>query len=585
LWLQGREADYMPFRVRSHPAGFPIKPPITAEELGAEIDFPTHLADYAKYVAQPIANVKGFGAKGDGSTDDSQAFSQAASAAKTIFVPFGTYLINADLTIDVPVVFDNGARLNIPSGKTLTLKYPPIARLSQVCFEGSGTVKITQAIYSLGWFAGNSANEKWDFLRRGLAPNQWYIAYWPDPDPDDPAAYSYKAWKVDGPLYFDNPENLGQIICDGHLYVTDTIDSVLCFSPNNKTENIHFVKGIKIFDPDYLAGSLIHVKGGARIKFDGEVTLYHCNIGLLVDNSISPCDELQFDFLECTYFKDKAVKFDCQDVVMGAKINFFFSNGAAADTASNFMYLAGPIRGFVCDYFLENIYNSTTGLYDVADSVIKITVNDYGFPERTPVTFKDIYCVNSMVPIIKAIGTSDKKIQFKVESITTNFSTTEPAVILDYVHEGIIERIIPGRDNTIEVTDNCDVIVVNTRPIALTYPALATRMIVQGNRFRSGDIADDSVMSVHRGDLPGLATILILDTSNNTLAHATLLINILKDTCELIAKSDNVNLTTGDLTGTTGTDGYVNISVYSGHILIENRLGQTVKCYVTKYGA
>lgn len=35
----------MPFRIRSSPAGYPIRPPITAEELGATIDFPTHLAD------------------------------------------------------------------------------------------------------------------------------------------------------------------------------------------------------------------------------------------------------------------------------------------------------------------------------------------------------------------------------------------------------------------------------------------------------------------------------------------------------------------------------------------------------------
>jgi len=97
----------MPFRVRSHPAGFPIKPPITAEELGAEIDFPTHLADYAKYVAQPVYNVKGFGAKGDGETDDTSAIQAAIEACPPNLITLKIHKLQGRGTIELVAGPDN----------------------------------------------------------------------------------------------------------------------------------------------------------------------------------------------------------------------------------------------------------------------------------------------------------------------------------------------------------------------------------------------------------------------------------------------------------------------------------------------
>lgn len=107
----------MPFRVRSSPAGYPIKPPITAEELGAAIDFPTHLADYAKYVAQPIHNVKGYGAKGDGTPEDSAAIQTAldAGAGQTVFFPLGTYVCaNLIVRPGTTIIFEPGTVLKFP---------------------------------------------------------------------------------------------------------------------------------------------------------------------------------------------------------------------------------------------------------------------------------------------------------------------------------------------------------------------------------------------------------------------------------------------------------------------------------------
>lgn len=58
-----------------------------------------------------ILNVKDFGAKGDGVTDDTAAFQTANQTGKTVFVPFGSYnlstIIYGDFTTDTAITFTN----------------------------------------------------------------------------------------------------------------------------------------------------------------------------------------------------------------------------------------------------------------------------------------------------------------------------------------------------------------------------------------------------------------------------------------------------------------------------------------------
>jgi len=119
----------MPFRVRSHPAGFPIKPPITAEELGAEIDFPTHLADYAKYTIHPVLNAKAFGAKGDGITPDSSALQEAINTAINTKLPLYIPRTDAAYIIDSELQPSGGDLTILSDGATLKVKDNTITRI------------------------------------------------------------------------------------------------------------------------------------------------------------------------------------------------------------------------------------------------------------------------------------------------------------------------------------------------------------------------------------------------------------------------------------------------------------------------
>lgn len=92
-----------------------------------------------------IYNVKSYGAKGDGSTDDTAKIADAITAASTnggiVYFPPGTYIVGSTLTFpsNVTAEFSNGAKLSVNTGITVTINGPINAGLYQI-FSGAGTI-------------------------------------------------------------------------------------------------------------------------------------------------------------------------------------------------------------------------------------------------------------------------------------------------------------------------------------------------------------------------------------------------------------------------------------------------------------
>ena len=68
------------------------------------------------------ANVKSYGAKGDGSTDDTTAFRAAIASGKDLFIPDGEYIITGAINIGSPLM-TSGA-IVVASGVTITMGAP-----------------------------------------------------------------------------------------------------------------------------------------------------------------------------------------------------------------------------------------------------------------------------------------------------------------------------------------------------------------------------------------------------------------------------------------------------------------------------
>jgi hypothetical protein len=84
-------------------------------------------------------SVKDFGAVGDGTTNDTSAFSAMASALGYIFVPKGLFSLNTG-NIDVPISFGDGGGITVPTGQVVTFRNRIEASSKQQIFYGSGTI-------------------------------------------------------------------------------------------------------------------------------------------------------------------------------------------------------------------------------------------------------------------------------------------------------------------------------------------------------------------------------------------------------------------------------------------------------------
>lgn len=128
-----------------------------------------------------VANVKGYGAVGDGTTDDRTAVLAAETAVGTggsVYFPPGTYKLasTTSLLATTHLVFAGGAQLAPATATTLTVNGPITAPESRI-FGGLGTVVLpNQGVLWARWFGavGDGTGDDGPAINRAIVAAQQY---------------------------------------------------------------------------------------------------------------------------------------------------------------------------------------------------------------------------------------------------------------------------------------------------------------------------------------------------------------------------------------------------------------------------
>lgn len=520
------------------------------------------------------------GAVGDGLADDTAAL--VASGPNLMLPPGRTFRVSTNASIGN--ILAAGGQITVDSGVTLTVS-SVYGDDASVLFEGAGTVRTLDRRYSLGWFSGSTANAKWDFCRRGFVQDQRQVVLFPNPRSDDPACttsfYGQPAWALNAPMYFGDPENEGIYYSEAIFAAVPgfTGDAMVIFSQADKTEEIFFPSGL-FLEAKSNANYCMRIRGGARIKFGSWTRCKYAAVaGVLWDNATAASDLIEFDSLEVSGFGSYGI-----DVTMASsthtcifgRIGTLFTNGGFSGCLSLARF-SGNIRSFTIDRISENLATGT--FYDWSGAMVDVSAGSNGSPAVNGINIGEIHSQNSAAKVLKTSGTTGNKIAVKVGKIASN-KPSAGMVELAYAFGCTIGPINNGDAGTayISVASDCECIsFIGNQPALIS--GWCNRMAVDGKFFAQISMADDTAVNIK---LPEAGTcpiqVMVREHGN---AWASMFARNGGAVTE-IAKGAVAATTTGALTGTSGSDGWLTMSVYNNRLYVENRLNasRTIWIYI-----
>ena len=290
------------------------------------------------------------------SINDVMAYADLPTAIATIGSASTTLLISTSQTLtdnltvptNITLSFIQGATITIPTTKTLYIKGTVDAG-NYVIFAGAGTVDMNEGdrVYNLAWFEGASLDLKWDFARRGLINTVPYTAIIPHPREADPAAIETGSgkwrWDLAAPLLFDDPENFGEWYIYGQIWATASMDSMMKFSPTNKTEDIRFQTRVDIYGNDVATTGVKIVNGAARIFFNDELHIH--NVVTCVEGATGlPIGFCEINKIYAAFFSNAVIDINATaPAVIGFKVNSIYAE-EATNAAAVGVRLSGNVR-------------------------------------------------------------------------------------------------------------------------------------------------------------------------------------------------------------------------------------------------
>lgn len=535
------------------------------------------------------------GGKGDGTTDDGPAFTNASANGRVIVLsPNKTYKITSNTTVGS--ILANGSKIEIGAGATLTFE-DIIGDEAAVVFTGEGTAVSKANYYSLGWYAGNSFNAKWNALKRAFSGTVSKYVWIPAPYRTDPAASLAMAdgqprWKLTEAVTFNTNESnltieaLGEFLVDQSASLTA---GAFIVGELNAPQNLTFVRGLTIMCNGSATYGL-RLRGGTNITFQDTVTIDSAtNSGLLWDNYNGPSHRIVFERLQTDNFGVAGVTIqpeggpsfpNSSPLLSASRIEVLATRGGRSG-CTNFVKVAGNVDGLRINRVLEDRPAGGTQ-FDWNDAMFSITNTAAGTPNNAGVEIGQIRAMRSQLPIIRAFDSTSAaspetgKITFSIDRIDQSYQQNVIPVLMEYSKNCTIGRINAGRPTTNQevlarVFRDCEgVSFQGTHYTAVRSQALRTQF---DGRFGMVDVVQQN--SAIFTDLSNITKTAKFDcvcfTQTMTYASGWNSPDAL-DIPTSLAK--NINIATGPLEGTTGPENTISISAAESKFYVENRTGQ-----------
>jgi hypothetical protein len=300
------------------------------------------------------ANVKNYGAKGDGSTDDTEAIKKAIASGKDLYFPDGEYLITGTTDIGAPLMTHDA--IIIAQGATITMSAPVAPCCLHFKRTKGGKYKVTGGLVLGDWFIDAGLA---DVFRGGALLDFTGTIKFPSPgtwsasnntvSADTPYHLTNKVLMAShtrydfcgGVIAFDTA-NACISASEGFLERTWLVNATLCATVEKVLQFTEVVGAQRVFFDS------LHCVGGHRVGF------YKNTINVQVSNVFH--DTFYTSTLEdsyCSFVVDETS--DGPDAISGnASIRFFNCNSSmlnlTCDSSQFIIYNSNDIR----DIYIDN---------------------------------------------------------------------------------------------------------------------------------------------------------------------------------------------------------------------------------------
>lgn len=300
------------------------------------------------------ANVKNYGATGDGSTDDTEAIKTAIASGKDLYFPDGEYLITGTIDIGAPLMTHDA--IIIAQGVTITMSAPVAPCCLHFKRTKGGKYKVTGGLVLGDWFIDTGLA---DVFRGGALTEFTGTIKFPSPGSwsasnntvtaDTPYHLTNKVLMVShtrydfcgGVIAFD-AANACISASEGFLERTWLVNATLCATVETVQQFTEVVGAQRVFFDS------LHCIGGRRVGF------YKNTINVQVTNIFHDTYYTSTpDVSYCSFVLDETS--DGPDAISGnASIRFVNCNssmlGLTGDSSQFIIYNSNDIR----DIYIDN---------------------------------------------------------------------------------------------------------------------------------------------------------------------------------------------------------------------------------------